>query len=139
MDVCWLHKRPKGLVGSEKIITLLFTIIITLKINMTRLSNVIFTKNYQYEGACMLPCASMEVNFGVLFSDNDRNDEKSYMKIYLKSSVKFQQTIYDYTLLSLLAEMGGYMGLLLGFSLADITIFFQKSKDYLKLPEPRTV
>ena len=41
----------------------------------------------------MLPCASMEVHFGVLFSDNDRNDDKSYMKIYLKSSVKFQQTI----------------------------------------------
>ena len=87
----------------------------------------------------MLPCASMEVHFGVLFSDNDRNDDKSYMKIYLKSSVKFQQTIYDYTLLSLLAEMGDYMGLLLGVSLSDITIFFQKSKEYLKLPEPRRV
>ena len=47
-----------------------------------------------------------------------------------------------YTLLSLLAEMGGYMdfmGLLLGVSLADITIFFQKSKEYLKLPEPKRV
>ena len=84
----------------------------------------------------MLPCASMEVNFGVLFSDNDRNDEKSYMKIYLKSSVKFQQTIYDYTLLSLLAEVGGYMGLLLGVSLADITILFKRSKQYFRLKEP---
>ena len=78
----------------------------------------------------------MEVNFGVLFSDNDRNDEKSYMKIYLKSSVKFQQTIYDYTLLSLLAEVGGYMGLLLGVSLADITILFKRSKQYFRLKEP---
>jgi hypothetical protein len=76
------------------------------------------------------------VNFGVLFSDNDRNDEKSYMKIYLKSSVKFQQTIYDYTLLSLLAEVGGYMGLLLGVSLADITILFKRSKQYFRLKEP---
>jgi hypothetical protein len=76
------------------------------------------------------------VNFGVLFSDNDRNDDKSYMKIYLKSSVKFQQTIYDYTLLSLLAEVGGYMGLLLGVSLADITILFKRSKQYFRLKEP---
>ena len=76
------------------------------------------------------------MNFGVLFSDNDRNDEKSYMKIYLKSSVKFQQTIYDYTLLSLLAEVGGYMGLLLGVSLADITILFKRSKQYFRLKEP---
>ena len=85
------------------------------------------------QGACMIPCASMEVNFGVLFSDKDRNDGKSFIKIYLKSSVKFQQTIYDYTLLSLLAEIGGYTGLLLGVSLADITIVFEKSKQYFRL------
>ena len=81
----------------------------------------------------MIPCASMEVNFGVLFSDKDRSDGKAFIKIYLKSSVKFQQTIYDYTLLSLLAEIGGYTGLLLGVSLADITIVFEKSKQYFRL------
>ena len=78
----------------------------------------------------------MTTNTTILFSDNDRTDEKSYLKIYLKSSVKFQQTIYDYTLLSLLAEVGGYMGLLLGVSLADITILFKRSKQYFRLKEP---
>ena len=84
------------------------------------------------KGSCMLPCASMDIFFGVLF-DGIRNDGKSFLRIYLKNNVKFQQTVYDYTLLSLLAEIGGYTGLLLGISVANITTLLEKMFQWLNL------
>ena len=85
-------------------------------------------------GPCMSPCTSMDIDFGVLFDDAIRNDdEKSFLRIYFKSNIKFQQTIYDYTLLSLLAEIGGYTGLLLGISVANITTVIEKMFQWFNL------
>ena len=84
-------------------------------------------------GPCMSPCTSMDIFFGVLFGDGIRDDGKSYLQIYLKTNIKFQQTIYDYTLLSLLAEIGGYTGLLLGISVANITTVIEKMFQWFNL------
>ena len=84
-------------------------------------------------GPCMSPCTSMDIFFGVLFDDAIINDGKSYLRIYLKSNIKFQQTIYNYTLLSLLAEIGGYTGLLLGISVANITTIIERMFQWLSL------
>ena len=84
-------------------------------------------------GPCMSPCASMDIFFGILFDDGIRKDGKSFLKIYLKSNIKFQQTIYDYTLLTLLAEIGGYTGLLLGISVANITTLLERMFQWLSL------
>ena len=75
----------------------------------------------------------MNIFFGVLFDDAIRNDEKSFLRIYFMSNIKFQQTIYDYTLLSLLAEIGGYTGLLLGISVANITTVIEKMFQWFNL------
>ena len=80
---------------------------------------------------CMSPCVSMEIFFGLLFDDTFRNDDKSFLRIYLKSKIKFQQTIYDYTLLTLLAEIGGYTGLLLGISVSNITTVLESMFQWL--------
>ena len=90
-------------------------------------------KSLTTTGPCMSPCTSMNIFFGVLFDDAIRNDEKSFLRIYFKSNIKFQQTIYDYTLLSLLAEIGGYTGLLLGISVANITTVIAKMFQWFNL------
>ena len=59
-------------------------------------------------------------------------DHRTYLKIYLKPTVKVQETIYDYTVLSLLAGIGGYTGLFLGASVANLTIIIEKIKKYIK-------
>ena len=82
-------------------------------------------------GPCKSPCTSMNIDFGVLFDDSIRNDEKSFLRIYFKSNIKFKQTIYDYTLLSLLAEIGGYTGLLLGISVANVTTVLERMFQWL--------
>ena len=80
---------------------------------------------------CSIPCSTLNVNFGVLFNDGIRKDGKSQIRIYLKSFVKIQQSVQDYTLLTLLAELGGYTGLLLGVSLANLTVFVDAVKPLL--------
>ena len=77
----------------------------------------------------------MDVYFGVLFNDGETYDGSSYLKIYLKPTVKVQETIYDYTVLSLLAEIGGYTGLFLGASVANLTIIIEKIKKYINWME----
>ena len=84
-------------------------------------------------GTCMSPCTSMDIFFGVLFDDAIRNDGKSFLRVYFKSTIKSQQTIYDYTLLSLLAEIGGYTGLFLGISVANITTVLERMFQWLNL------
>ena len=81
--------------------------------------------------ACEAPCSTMDISYGVLFSDGTRTDGKSSIRFYLKSNVEFKQTIYDYTLLSLLADIGGYTGILLGVSVANVSTIFEKIRQYV--------
>ena len=73
-----------------------------------------------------MPCATMDVKFGVLFNDDKRSDGKSFIRIYMKSYINVQKSVQDFTFLSLLAEIGGYTGLLLGVSMANLTIIVDK-------------
>ena len=65
------------------------------------------------------PCASMDIFLGLPFT-SDHIDNEAYLKIYLKTSVKVKNTVWDYDYLSAIGEFGGYTGLLLGISLLDI-------------------
>ena len=63
---------------------------------------------------------SWSLLLGLPFDGNGNQDE-SYIKIYLKSTVKYKKTVYDFGLMSMIAEIGGTCGLLLGMSVMDIT------------------
>ena len=58
--------------------------------------------------------------------------------MYFGRSVLVKKSILDYTWLSMVAEIGGYVGLLLGISLVDIAfsidrwILWARVKGYLK-------
>ena len=72
-----------------------------------------------FQKECIMPCASMDVTFPPFAYDTGSNNE-AYAKLYLLSIVKVQTSYLSYPIISLLAEVGGYMGLLLGMSLMDI-------------------
>ena len=84
-------------------------------------------KQYEYlrssgqSTLCESPCAGMDIYLGLPFISTT-NDTWAYIKIYLKSTVKMKSTVLDYTPLSLVAEVGGYVGLLLGISVVNIAI-----------------
>ena len=73
-----------------------------------------------YNKYCKLPCSSMEVTFPTITKDKGTPDE-AYVVFYFLNLVKVQTTYWSYTIISLLAEVGGNLGLLLGMSLLDIT------------------
>ena len=92
-------------------------------------------KEYDYLKAsgqntlCDSPCAGMDIYLGLPFIATT-NDKWAYIKIYLKSTVKLKYAVLDYTPLSLVAEVGGLVGLILGISIVHIALtinsFFMK-------------
>ena len=71
-------------------------------------------------GSCGIPCSIMDINFGYPIIDTT-NIDVAYVKVYFRMAVNIHKNILAYSTLSFLAEVGGYIGLLLGFSLLDLS------------------
>lgn len=69
---------------------------------------------------CHKPCERTEVFSGMAFSDSVE-EELAKIKIYLKTTTKVKKSVLDYPVLTMIAEIGGYTGLLLGISLVNLT------------------
>ena len=72
-------------------------------------------------GSKNFPCATMDIYLGVPFIAKDGEKDKAYTKLYLKSKIRVKTTALAYDGLTLLAELGGYTGLLLGLSGVGLT------------------
>ena len=72
-----------------------------------------FFQNIVFKTHCPMPCASVEVTFPP-FGYATGSPDEAYAKIYLHSIVKVQTSYWSYPIITLFAEVGGYMGLLLG-------------------------
>ena len=99
------------------------------------------SKRYDYlrssgqSSLCPSPCEGMDIYLGLPFISTAESNF-TYIKIYLKSSVKIKSIVYDYTFLSLVAEVGSYVGLILGISVVNIALninllFIQRIKQVL--------
>ena len=78
-----------------------------------------FVKNVVFKLHCQIPCATMGVTFPSLSHGNGSPDE-AFAELYLHHVIKVQTSFWSYSIISLLAEVGGYVGLLLGMSLLDV-------------------
>ncbi len=45
---------------------------------------------------------------------------EGYLKVYMKSTTKVKRSVLDYSWVSMVADIGGYVGLLLGISLVHV-------------------
>ena len=68
------------------------------------------------------PCSEIQFFFGLPLVNKYRFETEVYVKIYVKSNVKVKSVILYYDMTSLVADVGGYIGMLLGVSLVDLTI-----------------
>ena len=86
--------------------------------------SVIYRK---YKKFCPLPCVSMQVRFGGLDGTTDNgNENETYVKFYIKDQIQVRESNLSYTEVSLLAELGGYIGLIIGVSMMDIATLIDK-------------
>ena len=81
--------------------------------------------------SCGIPCSIMDINFGYPIIDTT-NIEEAYVKLYFKMAVNIHRNILAYSTLSFLAEVGGYIGLLLGLSLLDLSKVLQNVSPSIK-------
>ena len=84
-----------------------------------------FLRNKVFFQRCLMPCASMMVNFQTSNINQAPRDE-AQVKFYFKNYVKIVTSHWSYSFISMLAEVGGYVGLLLGMSLLDISLTLAK-------------
>ena len=88
------------------------------------------------ESNCLTPCATMDIIFGIpiISVDIDKNNPKqSTMKMYFKKMIQVRRSYLAYSIISMFAEIGGYLGLLLGYSLLDLTNILNKIFNWLKM------
>ena len=77
---------------------------------------------------CENPCSSIRTYFGLFFKDPTYEEkDRAYLKIYLQSMTTIMLTVMDYDGVAMVADIGGYTGLLLGMSAIHLSRFLFKS------------
>ena len=82
-------------------------------------------RNYVASNDCPLPCTSMTITFGFPIYDHNYAPDKGRVVIYFKTNINVRKNIVFYDQVHMLAEIGGYIGLLLGLSLLDLAVLFR--------------
>jgi len=82
---------------------------------------------------CAPPCTFTNMYFGPPVTGNNNPEASQLSKaiFYFRRTVKNTEEYIRYNLLSLLAEIGGYTGLLLGYSVLNVTQIFDPILDCL--------
>ena len=89
--------------------------------NFESLRNVILSEDF-------IPCQNFNFFLGMPDIDEKDNDpDEAYIRLYLKTKIKVKSTVLYYDSTTLAAEIGGYIGMLLGVSLVDLVIIANSS------------
>ena len=71
------------------------------------------------------PCAIFDINVGLPDIDDEGNDMKeAYVRLYLKTEIKVKSIVIYYDSTTFAAEVGGYVGMIIGVSIVDLAILF---------------
>ena len=83
---------------------------------------------------CREPCVKTVTVFGFPFLSDELTLDSAYAKLYFKNIVKVTEDYLSYTFLSMIAEIGGYAGLMIGFSILDFVSACQVVSALAKSP-----
>ena len=77
---------------------------------------------------CLIPCSSLKVNLGAKNYVKKNVTDQDYGLLYLYYAPRVTKNIEHrlYTILSLFAEIGGYVGLILGYSLFNVATWISE-------------
>ena len=96
-------------------------------VEKSQLSNWQTTILRNFNDWCLWPCETMTVTFAGFDSTADNgNENETYVKFYMKEQIQVKTSHLSYSKVSFLAEVGGYIGLLLGVSLMDFALLIDR-------------
>ena len=74
-----------------------------------------------FQNNCTIPCQSMRIYFAGYDGTNESDNEKqAYIRFYIEDQIPVKTSHLSYPVVQFLAEVGGYVGLLLGYSLMTL-------------------
>ena len=88
----------------------------------------LYNKYFWMGTTCPNPCKFLKVRASVLYSNQDPERNTSALYINLDNKISYYESYFTYLPLSLIAEIGGYVGLFLGISFNQ----FHELVDFLK-------
>lgn len=80
----------------------------------------LFRSNFIYNGSCLSPCKFVST-FAMLTHVSYLPSNEGWMILRFEKDITVFKSQYSYSTLSLVAEIGGYVGLFLGVSVLQIT------------------
>lgn len=86
------------------------------------------TKNLAKSTSCPTPCGTIGLNFGIpIVSKIDIDPDEAYLKLYFKNQINVRSSVSSYSMSSLVADIGCFWGLLLGFPILEMIMIIKKS------------
>ena len=82
---------------------------------------------------CLKPCKMFKMQVANGRKDNLDSERGSRLSVSFKELITISQDQYSYTWLNFIAEVGGYVGLFLGYSAIDLTdVLIQKISGFFR-------
>ena len=76
----------------------------------------------------LVPCAKYNINLGTIDRNtNGHPKNETFVRLYLHTEIVIQKMVIYYDSITFAAEIGGYVGMLLGVSAIDLAVFFNSS------------
>ena len=101
-------------------------------LNSSKIAFQIYTENRRNQNnICPNSCNFTDINLSPPIVENDQNSIARIV-FYFKQDIKTSHEYLTYTELSMIAEIGGYVGLMLGISFVNIGSLINKLLDYCR-------
>ena len=71
-----------------------------------------------------VPCSWFDVFLGLPFINEGNDENEAYIRLYVNPKIKVKKIVIYYDSTTFAGEVGGYIGMLLGFSVIDLAIIF---------------
>ena len=93
-----------------------------------------YSNQIQAKSGCNKPCSYVTLRANTVWEREKRFKTTVKMIIYIKANIKVTKAYHVYSGLTLIAEIGGYVGLFLGVSINQLTnlfhVFVQHMRSY---------
>ena len=91
-----------------------------------------YSKSIQVTSGCNKPCSYVTLRTNIIFDREKYHDTIARVQIYFKENITVTKAYHIYSGLTLIAEIGGYVGLFLGISMNQIGKLLDMFNHYIQ-------